>query len=213
MGIINGLNPGQEAYDPLGLGLYGNRGLAIYLAFVFSVAVVVWLTIMAISRGLAWTRPIQHTVMRIPVLGKTIETLSLARLAWSLSATLQTGMEIRRALRLSLASTNNAKYTDKIQTIDEEIEKGNSLFDAFCRAGCFPTDFLHTIAVGEQSGNLEESMAGLSRQYRDRAQFALKTLNIVAAFLVWAIIAAVIILLIFRLAFSYIGTINQALKF
>ena len=85
MGIIRGQNPDQGGIDPLGLGLYGNRGLAIYLAFVFSVAGLVWLTIYAISRGLAWTRPIQRAVMRIPVLGKTFETLSLGRLAWSLT--------------------------------------------------------------------------------------------------------------------------------
>ena len=113
---------------------------------------------------------------------------------------------------MSLASTNNAKYTDKIETIDEEIEHGNSVFDAFCQAGCFPADFLDTVAVGEQSGNLDGSMAGLSRQYQDRAQFAMKTLNTVAAFLVWMIIAAIIITIILQLAFFYLGALNQASK-
>ena len=158
-GVIRGMNQNQDNIDPLGFGLYGNRGLAIYLAFIFAVAAVVWLTIYAISRGLAWTRPIQRAVMKIPALGKALETLALARLAWSLSATLQSGMEIRRALKLSLASTNNAKYTDKIETIDEEIEQGNSIFEAFSQAGCFPAEFLDAIAVGEQSGKLDESMA------------------------------------------------------
>ena len=114
-------------------------------------------------------------------------------------------MEIRRALKLSLASTNNAKYTDKIETIDGEIEQGNSIFEAFFEAGCFPADFLDAIAVGEQSGKLDDSMAVLSRQYHEQAQFAMKTLNTVAAFLVWMIIAAIIIIMIFRLAFFYLG--------
>ncbi len=211
-GIIRGQNQNQVDIDPLGLGLYGNRGLAIYLAFVFSAAAIVWFTIHAVGRGLAWTRPIQRAVMRIPALGKTIETLALARLAWSLSATLHSGMEIRRALRLSLASTNNARFTDKIETIDEEIEQGNSIFDAFFQAGCFPSDFLDAIAVGEQSGKLEESMADLSRRYKEQAQFSMKTLNTIAAFLVWMIIAAIIITMIFRLFFSYIGAIDQATR-
>jgi type II secretory pathway component PulF len=209
MGVIRGPNPGPDSIDPLGMGLFGNRGLAIYLAFVFSVAAVVWLTIFAVKRGLAWTRPIQRAVMRIAVLGKALQTLALARLAWSLSATLQSGMEIRRALKLSLASTNNARYTDKIESIDEEIEQGNSIFEAFSQAGCFPPDFLDAIAVGEQSGRLEETMTTLSRQYNEQAQFAIKTLNTVAAFLVWMIIAGIIITMIFRLAFSYLGIINN----
>ena len=44
-GVIRGPNPGTDSFDPLGLGLYGKRGLAIYLAFVFFVAAVVWMTI------------------------------------------------------------------------------------------------------------------------------------------------------------------------
>jgi type II secretory pathway component PulF len=212
MGAIRGPNPGKDSFDPLGLGLYGNRGLAIYLAFVFSVAAAVWMTIYAIRRGVAWTRPIQRAVMRIKVIGKTLQTLALARLAWSLSATLHSGMEIRRALRLSLASTNNARYTDKIETIDGEIEQGNSLFEAFTQADCFPAEFLDAIAVGEQSGKLEESLTNLSRQYNEQARFALKTINTIAAFLVWMIIAAIIIAMIFRLATSYFGLINDLSK-
>jgi type IV pilus assembly protein PilC len=213
MGMIRGPNPGPDAPDPLGIGLYGNRGLAVYLACVFSVAGLVALTIYAISRGLAWTRPIQHLVMRAPVLGKALGTLSLARLAWSLSATLQSGMEIRRALRLSLASTHNARFTDKIELIDAEIEQGNSIFDAFCLAQCFPPDFLDALATGELSGKLEETMARLSRHYQERAQFALKTINTLAAFLVWILIALLIIFMIFRLASGYIGQLNQLTNF
>jgi type II secretory pathway component PulF len=211
MGIIREVNPGNNI-DPLGLGLIGNRGLAIYVVFVLAVAAIVWIIISAIGRGLAWTRPIQRVVMQIPMLGKALQTLALARLAWSLNVTLQSGMEIRRAIKLSVASTNSAIFTDKIDSIDEEIERGNSIYEAFTQADCFPDDFLDVIAVGERSGKLDDSMAVLSRQYQEQAQFALKTLNSVAAFLVWMIIAAFIIILIFRLAFFYIGEINQAVK-
>ena len=55
-------------------------------------------------------------------------------------------------------------------------------------------------------------MTRLSRQYNDQAQFAMKTINTVAAFLVWMIIASIIIMMIFRLASFYIGAINQAAK-
>ena len=210
MGVIREMNGAN--IDPLGFGLYGNQGLAIYLAFVGTVAVILWLIIRAIGRGLAWTRPIQHFVMNIPMLGKAIETLALERLAWSLSLTLRSGMEIRRALRLSLASTNNARYTDQIKTVDKEIEQGNSIHEAFVEADCFPIEFLDATAVGEQSGKLDDSMAVLSRQYQEQAQFAMKTLNTVAAFLVWIIIAAIITTMIFRLAFFYFGEINQLSK-
>ena len=50
--------------------------------------------------------------LRIPVLGPALETLALSRLAWAMYLTMNTGMDVRRAMRLSLASTNHARYIE-----------------------------------------------------------------------------------------------------
>ena len=55
-------------------------------------------------------------------------------------------------MRLSLRSTQNARYIDHIPAIEAEISAGNSIHEAFCRAGGYPADFLDMLAVGEQSG-------------------------------------------------------------
>ena len=72
-------------------------------------------------------------------------------------------------------------------------------------AGGFPADFLESVYVGEQSGNLVESMAHLANLYQDQARAALNVLATVAGFAVWAVVAAIIIFLIFRLATFYLG--------
>jgi type II secretory pathway component PulF len=197
--------------DILGFGLVGNRGLAIYLAFVAAVGILLFALIRASVRGLVWTRPIQRGVLRIPVLGPALQTLALARLAWSMDQTMNAGMELRQALQLSLRSTNNAFYTDRIERIDAEIAGGNSIHEAFRAAGGFPADFLDALEVGEHSGQLVESMGLLSRQYQDQARVALATLTTVAGLAVWAVVATLIIALIFRLFMFYLGAINDAL--
>lgn len=195
--------------DPLGLGLVGLPGVMIYLALLSAVAAAFYFVLQAMRRGLAWTRPIQHGIMRIPVLGKVLQTLALSRLAWSMYVTLGAGMEVRRSLRLSLNSTRHTQYTDQIESIDAEIINGNSIYDTFVQAGCFPQDFLDMLATGEQSGKLEESMQRLSAQYQDQARAALKTLSVLGGFAIWALVALLIVLLIFKLAFFYIGTIQD----
>lgn len=198
--------------DPLGLDLVGNRGLLIYCAFLAAVGLAVFFTIRAARGGLAGVRPIQRGVLRLPVLGKALETLALARLAWSLHLTLKAGMDVRPALQLSLRTTRNARYTDQIQRIDAEIARGNSIYEACFQAGSFPADFLDAVAVGEQSGKLVESLARLSRQYQDRARTALAILTKLAGFAVWVVIALVIIALIFRLAMFYFGMLYDAME-
>jgi type II secretory pathway component PulF len=196
-------------FDPLGMGLYGGRGVIIYVVFIFAVVVFIWMIIRAINRGLVWVRPIQHTLMRLPTIGNIIETLALSRLAWSMYITLNAGMEIRRAIRLSLGSTNNAYYTDHIEEIDAELLENNTLHDSFVKGGCFPTLFLDSIAVGEHTGKTAEAMATLSRQYREQAKFALKTLSVIGGFAVWALMAAIMVYFILRMAFFYLSAIGR----
>jgi len=207
MGVI-----GNGKIDPLGFGLVGNTGLAIYVVFVGTVAAAIFVLVEAVRRGLVWTGPIQRFVMRLPGIGKPLRTLALARLAWSMHLTMKTGMDVRRALRLSLASTRNVVYTDQIDPIDAEIAEGNSIYEAFRGTGAFPADFLDVLAVGEQSGRMVESMERLSRQYQDYARTALATLNVLAGFAVWGVIALIIIVMIFRLFGFYIGQINDAMR-
>lgn len=211
MGIIN--RPGGPKIDPLGLGLAGGRGLVIYAIFLAAVAAAIAFVVHAVRRGAVWARPVQKAVLRIPALGRAVETICLARVAWSLHLTLGVGMDVRQAIRLSLRSARNARYTDQIPAVDAAIESGNSIHDAFLAAGGYPVEFLDNVRVGEESGNLAESMELLSRQYSERAAAALRVITMLAGLAVWMVIAAIIIALIFRLAMFYIGTINEALKY
>jgi type IV pilus assembly protein PilC len=198
-------------FDVLGFGLVGNRGLVIYTAFVVAVAVAIAVIIRGIQRGLVWTQPIQRAVLRIPVLGNVMETIALSRLAWTLHLTFNAGMDVRRALRTSLESARNARYTAHIPEMEASVRQGNSLFDTFAATGDYPPEFLDTLRVGEQTGKVVESMEHLSRQYRDRATVALGTLTMLAGFAVWGMVAVVIIVLIFRIFSFYLGTIQDAL--
>jgi type IV pilus assembly protein PilC len=197
--------------DILGFGLVGNRGLAIYLAIVATAGVLLLLLIRLVSRGLVNMRPLQRIAVRLPAIGPALQSIALARLAWSMHLTMNAGMEVRKALRLSLRSTRTARYTDQIEPIEARISGGTSIYEAFNASGCFPPDFLDALHVGEESGKLVESMAGLSRQYQDHARAALATLTVFAGFAVWAMVALLIIALIFRIFMFYLGAINDAM--
>jgi type II secretory pathway component PulF len=211
MGIIREMTGSQ--IDLLGFGLVGMKGVIVYFAFIAMIVAGIWLAIRAINRGLAWTRMVQYLVLRIPTLGKTLQKLCLARFVWTFYITLESGMEIRRSVKLSLKSTNNAYYTDRIPAIDRSIAKGTSLHETFENAQCFPRDFLDALAVGEQGGRLSQTMDNLSRQYQEQAQAAIKVLTMLAGLVIWFMIAAMIITMIFRIfSTSYLGPINELTK-
>ena len=212
--ILGLLPPGEngEPIDILGLGLVGTSGLIAYLLIVGAIAATVFLVVKGIQRGLVWTRPIQRAVLVIPWLGSCLQTLCLSRLAWALHVTLETGMDLRHSLALSLGSTHNARYTDYSDQVVTQVVRGREIHEAFSETGVFPRDFLDTLEVGERSGRLPESMAHLSQQYQDQSRRALATLTVLAGFAVWAIVAMIIIAMIFRLAFFYLGIIDDAVR-
>lgn len=211
MGVIT--PAGGKPIDILGFGLVGTSGLMIYLLIVGSIAAVIAFIVQALRRGLAWTAPVQKLLVRLPVLGPSLRTLALSRLAWSLHVTLDAGMALSRALPLSLRSTHMLEYANASDDVVRAVKSGREISEALSRSAPYPRDFLDHLEIGERSGRLPESMALLSRQYQEQAQRALGTLTILAGFAVWALVAMLIIAIIFKLAFFYIGTINDALKY
>lgn len=212
MGILREIT-GNKSLDLLGFGLVGESGLMTYLTFLGLAAVGIALAIRAIGRGAIWIRPVQYFVMRLPGVGGALRTLALARLTWSMHLTMNAGMEIRRALRLSLQSTHNISFTDHIETIDDAILAGDSLHEAFAATPGYPPEFLDSLAAAEESGRIVETMAVLSRQYQERAKDAIAILTKIAGGVVWAVIACMIIFMIFRIAqTAYIEPLNEAVR-
>lgn len=209
IGFLQEMNP-QANLDVLRFGLYGKKGLVIYCAFIACVAAAIWFVVHAISRGLAWTRFIQYFILRIPALGKTLEKLYITRFVWTLYITFDSGMEIRRAVRMSLKSAGNAFYADRIPEIEQSISQGNSLHESFVNAQCFPVEFLDALAVGEQSGRITQTLENLSRQYQDQSRLAVSVLTRIAGYAIWAIIVLILVLMIFRVAGSYLNMLNNA---
>jgi type IV pilus assembly protein PilC len=198
--------------DLLGFGLTGTSGLVTYLIFLAAVAALLAIVYRATARGMLWVAPVQLAIMSLPKLGRTIETLALARLAWALYVTLNSGMDLRNALRMSLASTHNVVYTRHIDRVLSEIRQGHEIHEALSATGAFPLDFLDTVQVGEQSGRMVESMAHMAEQYQDQARLAMNTLTVLLGLAVTGLVAGVIIFLIFRVFGFYVNSINDALK-
>jgi type IV pilus assembly protein PilC len=141
-----------------------------------------------------------------------MRTLALSRLAWTLHLTLDVGMDLRRAVPLALRSSRDAQLSAASEAIVYDVGRGRELTEAMADTGVFPRDFLDVIEVGERSGRLPEQLGVLSNQYQDHARRALATITVFAGFGVWLLVAALIILLIFRIFSFYLGTINDALQ-
>ena len=199
---------GRSANDILGFGLVGTRGLVIYLILLAILGLGIAMLVRAIRRGHDWTQGLLSFAMRLPVLGRALTTFAVARVAWTLELTLNVAMDVRESLRLALASTGNPYFTQRTDAVLDVVAQGGGIHAALTAAGVLPRHFLDAVFVGEESGQMVECMARLSKQYEQQSQAAAKTLSMVASFVVWAAVATLMIVLIFRLYAVYFGRLT-----
>jgi type IV pilus assembly protein PilC len=201
-----------QVVDVLGFGLVGMSGLAIYVGLVGAVGLCVAAVVVAVRRGMLWTRPLQRVVYRVPVLGPALEKLALGRLTWALQLLMNVDMDLRRVLPLVLRATGSDYYMQHTEQVVADVAAGQPIHVALARSRAFPSDFIDALAVAEESGSMVESTGRLSQRYEAESELALATLTKLAGFAVWAIVAAMIGLVILRLGMFYVNTINNALR-
>ncbi len=214
MGMIGGnsVSGKEEPFDLLGLGLVGTPGLIKYCSFLTFCAIVVFLLVEAMRRGVGWIRPLQRALVMIPVVGQAFQTLALSRFTWAFQLVLGTSMDLRKALPLVLDATGNHYYSSYGPEVAMRIEQGQDIHSALASTGVFPTELLDNIAVGEESGRLAETMQRLSKEYQERATSAISFLAQLAGYIIWLMVAGLIVMLIFRIFSSYVDVINDLTK-
>jgi type II secretory pathway component PulF len=210
LGIVS--KRGGRTVDILGFGLVGTSGLLIYINFLIVVGLCAAGLAIAVRRGALWTRSLQRALMRLPVIGASLEKIALARLAWALHLTLNVEMDLRRVVPIALRATGNDHYIRHTEQIAADVAGGHPLHIAFASSGAFPSTFIDALAVAEESGQTVESMDRLSNRYEEEAEAAVKALAVALGMFVAVMVMGMIVLLIFRLAGFYFGTINDALK-
>jgi type II secretory pathway component PulF len=209
-GWITERNEG-DMVDPLGFGLVGTRGLAIYFGGIGFLVANALLAALAFKQG--WLgAPIARVLLALPVIGKCLRMNALARMAWTLSLALESGSDARRALRLSLRSSQLAYYEEMADQADAVILRGGEFHEALRSTGRFPDDFLMALESAEHAGAVAESLDVVSRDYSERAKLANKLLTTAATIAIGAAVAVFVVFLIFRLFFFYLGMLEDALK-
>lgn len=203
---------GGQPIDPLGWGLIGTRGLIVYCNFIIAIGLCIAGLVIALRRGMLWTRPLQRVLMQLPGVGAALQKIALARLTWALHLALNVEMDMRRVVPLVLRATGNDYYVRHTQQIVSDVAAGHPLHEAMAATGAFPGHFLDALAVAEESGRSVESLERLSKRYEEEAESAIKALAVIFGILIAALVMGVIILMIFRLAGFYVGTINEAVE-
>ena len=114
--------------------------------------------------------------MRLPIAGKIVRKATLARFARSFALASRSGVPIIQALGTVAQTVDNEYIAEKVDGIRNSVERGESVLRASLASGAFTPVVLQMIAVGEESGSLDEMMEEISGLYQSEVEYELKTL-------------------------------------
>ena len=117
-----------------------------------------------------------RTKMRIPIAGKIVQKATLARFARSFALASRSGVPVIQALTTVAMTVDNDYIADKVERMRDQVERGESVLRAAIGTGAFTPVVLQMIAVGEESGSLDEMMEEISAMYQSEVEYELKTL-------------------------------------
>ena len=117
------------------------------------------------------------TKLRIPIAGKIVRKATLARFARSFALASRSGVPVMQALSTVAITVDNAWIAEKIERMRDSVERGESILRAAIATGAFTPVVLQMIAVGEESGSLDDMMEEIAGMYQGEVEYELKTLS------------------------------------
>ncbi|HRH77431.1 MAG TPA: type II secretion system F family protein [Cellvibrionaceae bacterium] len=115
--------------------------------------------------------------LRLPIVGDIIDRASMARYTRSFGLMLRAGVPLNFALTLCARAIDNPYLAQKIDAIRRGVERGDSLIRTHAAAQMFSPLVLQMIAVGEESGQVEQLLTDVAEFYEREVDYDLKTLS------------------------------------
>jgi MSHA biogenesis protein MshG len=116
--------------------------------------------------------------LQFPIAGKIIHKATMARFARSFALSSRSGVPIVQALTVVSQTVDNTYLSSRIDQMRESVERGDSILRTSIAAGVFTPVVLQMIAVGEESGALDDLMDEIAQMYEREVDYELKMLAV-----------------------------------
>ena len=133
--------------------------------------------------------------IKIPIIGSIIERSILARFSHSFAIVLKAGVPMTTGLTLVAEAVDNSYMQEKISAMLQGIESGESLLRSAVASALFTPLVLQMVAVGEETGRVDELLTEVGDYYEREVDYDLATLTARIEPLLLVVVAAMVLVL------------------
>ncbi len=151
--------------------LVGHWYVALSMGVVLGIGLVIFLRS---ERGKILTF---QTVMKLPVVGPLMVKSAISRFASIFSILQASGVDILQTMDILSETIGNPAISNELDQIRNLLAEGHGIAGPLSEAKYFTPMLINMVAIGEESGNLEEMLQDVAKHYDTEVQYAMKKMS------------------------------------
>ncbi len=151
-----------------------------------------WVFVYTKKRSRRMREMLDRMSLKAPVLGPILTKAAIARYARTLSTMFAAGVPLVEALESVAGAAGNIVYENAIMRMKDEVATGQRLQRAMENTGLFPNMVIQMIAVGEESGSLDEMSGKVASFYEQDVDNAVDSMSSLLEPLIMAILGILV---------------------
>lgn len=112
-------------------------------------------------------------ILEVPVLGEVLRAIAVGRFARTLGALTKSGITILSALGVVRGTLGNELLGVQIDNVAGKVKVGRPLAEPLAESGMFPPLLVQIVAIGEQTGKLDELLLNAADTFDEQADAAI----------------------------------------
>jgi type IV pilus assembly protein PilC len=144
------------------------------------------------KRSRAMRHWLDRMSLKIPIIGSILQKAAIARYARTLSTMFAAGVPLVEALESVAGATGNIVYEVAVLEMRDEVATGQRLQQAMENTDLFPNMVIQMIAVGEESGSLDDMSSKVADFFEEDVDNAVDNLSSLLEPMIMAILGVLV---------------------
>ena len=116
-------------------------------------------------------------ILQVPLIGNLLNKAAMSRFASIFSILQASGVTVLASFEILSGTIGNAAISREFSRLKDKVEEGRGISGPLRSAKYFTPMIVDMVAVGEESGQLEEMLRVVSTHYDDEVEYAVKGLS------------------------------------
>lgn len=187
-------------------GFFADYWLLVVLAIVGA-----YIALVSLRQHPKGRRFLDKLKLNLPVMGDLFRKQAISRFAVTLSTLLKSGLPVLDGLKIVKNVVDNTVLAEIIGVIHDRIVEGTDIASPLKRSKMFPAVVGHMIAIGEQSGQLDEILGQLADSYDEEVDVATQRMTAVLEPILIVSIAVIVAFIVLAVILPML-TVSKTLK-